>query len=95
MNFPKKNQYYTYKILLGCDNDIERRSICNLVNNFLYLNVFSSKSISNGYLFVIYRLIKKEMKSKLSESLHEIFENNSIFVYLCQDLINNYFIQQS
>ena len=90
MNFLRRNIYYIYKILTGCENDNERKSICNLVNNFLYINAFSPKQVSNEYLFVIYCLIKKEMKIISSGLFQKLFENNSFFVYLCQDLMKKY-----
>ena len=89
MIFLRKYQDYLYKILIDCKSDKEKRTMSNLVANYFYTNIFSANSIEEEYLFMLYRLLKKEIESLTHTNVPEKFLNNSICSHLLQYLICN------
>ena len=89
MLFLRRYQDFLYKILIDCKNDHEKICISNLVANFFYINVLSSTSIDDEYLFILYRLLKYEINSLTKTNAPEKFLDNSITSYLFKYLISN------
>jgi hypothetical protein len=90
-HFLRMNQDLIYNILIHATSKEQRNILSSLVVEFMYENIFSSVSISNELLILIYRTLEYEINNLNDMNAPHLFlnENSSINKYLFKHLFTN------